>query len=67
LTKTGIDYYSKIFTVLNETIRIMAEIDKVIDAHGGRPAHLRPRQRSRPQRQQAKISQVDRCGGVCTI
>jgi hypothetical protein len=29
--------YQKIVVVLNETIRLMQEIDKVIEAHGGWP------------------------------
>jgi len=32
-----IDHYQKVIVALNETIRLMAEIDKVIDAHGGWP------------------------------
>jgi hypothetical protein len=30
-------HYQKIVVAISETIRIMAEIDKVIDAHGGWP------------------------------
>jgi predicted helicase len=37
LTAEDIDHYQKIVVALSETIRIMAEIDKVIDAHGGWP------------------------------
>ncbi len=37
LTKDDIEHYQKIVVALNETIRIMAEIDKVIDRHGGWP------------------------------
>ncbi len=37
LSKEDIDHYQKIVVALNETIRIMAEIDEVIDAHGGWP------------------------------
>ena len=37
LTPDDIDPYQKIVIALNETIRIMAEIDEVIDAHGGWP------------------------------
>lgn len=29
--------YQRVVVALNETIRLMAEIDSVIDAHGGRP------------------------------
>jgi len=31
-------HYQRVVVALNETIRLMAEIDKVIDAHGGWPA-----------------------------
>lgn len=37
LSDEDIDHYEKIVVALNETIRIMKEIDKVIDAHGGWP------------------------------
>ena len=37
LTKGDIEHYQKIVVVLSETIRLMAEIDKVIDEHGGWP------------------------------
>jgi len=37
LAKADIEHYQKIVVALRETIRIMAEIDKVIDAHGGWP------------------------------
>jgi predicted helicase len=37
LSKDDINHYQKIIVALSETIRIMAEIDKVIDAHGGWP------------------------------
>jgi hypothetical protein len=37
LTYRDTQHYQKIVFALNETIRIMAEIDKVIDAHGGWP------------------------------
>ncbi len=37
LTEEDIDHYQKIVVALSETIRIMAEIDKVIDQHGGWP------------------------------
>ena len=32
-----IAHYQKVVVALNETIRIMAEIDEVIEAHGGWP------------------------------
>ena len=37
LTNEDLDHYKKIIVALSETIRIMTEIDKVIDAHGGWP------------------------------
>ena len=37
LSADDIAHYQKIVVAISETIRIMAEIDKVIDAHGGWP------------------------------
>ena len=37
LSNEDIAHYQKIVVALNETIRIMAEIDEVIEAHGGWP------------------------------
>jgi hypothetical protein len=37
LTKDDITHYHKIVVALSETIRLMAEIDRTIDAHGGWP------------------------------
>ncbi len=37
LSEDDINHYHRIVVALSETIRIMAEIDKVIDAHGGWP------------------------------
>ena len=37
LSKDDIAHYQKIVVALSETIRIMAEIDEVIEAHGGWP------------------------------
>ncbi len=37
LSKADIEHYQKIIVAISETIRIMAEIDKVIDQHGGWP------------------------------
>ena len=37
LTDKDINHYQKIVVALSETIRIMEEIDKVIEAHGGWP------------------------------
>jgi len=38
LTKEDIEHYRKIVVAISETIRLMAEIDKVIDEHGGWPS-----------------------------
>ena len=37
LTKEDIEHYQKIVAAISETIRIMKEIDEVIDKHGGWP------------------------------
>ena len=37
LSKDDIEHYQKIVVALNETIRIMGEIDRVIEEHGGWP------------------------------
>ena len=37
LSKADIDHYQKIVVALNETIRLMKEIDEVIEKHGGWP------------------------------
>ena len=37
LSKDDIAHYQKIVVALSETIRLMAEIDYVIDQHGGWP------------------------------
>ncbi|MEW6734813.1 MAG: type ISP restriction/modification enzyme [Acidobacteriota bacterium] len=37
LSKEDIEHYQKIIVALNETIRIMKEIDEVIEKHGGWP------------------------------
>ena len=37
LTKDDLAHYHKIVVALSETIRLMAEIDKVIEKHGGWP------------------------------
>ncbi len=38
LSDEDIDHYQRVVVALNETIRIMGEIDGVIEAHGGWPA-----------------------------
>ena len=42
LSDEDIAHYQRIVVALNETIRIMAEIDKVIENHGGWPAAFEP-------------------------
>ena len=37
LTEEDIEHYQKIVVAISETIRIMGEIDKVIETHGGWP------------------------------
>jgi len=37
LTKDDLTHYQKIVVPLSETIRLMAEIDAVIETHGGWP------------------------------
>jgi hypothetical protein len=37
LTDEDIDHYQKIIVALSETIRLMGEIDEVIEQHGGWP------------------------------
>lgn len=44
LSQDDINHYHKIVVALSETIRLMAEIDKVINQHGGWPAAFQPRQ-----------------------
>lgn len=42
LTKDDLTHYQKIVVALAETIRLMAEIDNVIDRHGGWPTAFQP-------------------------
>ena len=37
LSKDDLTHYRKVVVALSETIRLMAEIDRVIEAHGGWP------------------------------
>lgn len=37
LSKVDIEHYHRIVVALNETLRLMAEVDKVIEVHGGWP------------------------------
>ena len=41
LSDEDVAHYQRIVVALNETIRIMAEIDEVIEAHGGWPDAFR--------------------------
>jgi predicted helicase len=43
LSKDDIAHYQKIVVALSETIRLMKEIDEVIEKHGGWPAAFAPR------------------------
>jgi hypothetical protein len=60
LSKEDIDHYQKIVVALNETICLMAEIDKVIDAHGGWPAAFEPRKKDaeNEKRQAPNVSEI---------
>ena len=43
LSDEDIRHYEKVVVALNETIRVMAEIDEVIESHGGWPTAFEPR------------------------
>ncbi len=45
LSADDINHYHRIIVALNETISIMAEIDQVIEAHGGWPGAFQDRQK----------------------
>ena len=45
LSADDITHYHRIVVALHETIRLMAEIDKTIDAHGGWPGALQGKDR----------------------
>lgn len=47
LSKEDLTHYQKIVVALHETIRLMAEIDKLIDKHGGRPGAFAHRKQER--------------------
>jgi Type ISP C-terminal specificity domain len=51
LSKDDIEHYQKIVVAIGETIRIMAEIDKVIDAHGGWPGAFVTREQAEKPRE----------------
>ena len=57
LSDEDIAHYQKIVVALNETIRIMAEIDEVIEVHGGWPARV-PHQRRRPAEEKPALLKV---------
>ena len=42
LTDNDIDHYQKIVVAISETIRVMSEIDDVIESHGGWPGAFAP-------------------------
>ena len=42
LSKDDLTHYQRVVVALNETIRLMAEIDKLIDTHGGWPGAFAP-------------------------
>lgn len=42
LSDEDIAHYQKIVVALKETVRLMAEIDNVIEAHGGWPGAFAP-------------------------
>jgi len=42
LTADDLVHYHRIVVALHETIRVMAEIDRVIDAHSGWPGAFTP-------------------------
>ena len=48
LSDEDVAHYQKIVVALNETIRIMAEIDEVIGKHGGWPGAFQASQPSNP-------------------
>ena len=47
LTKEDIAHYHKIVIALTETIRLMAEIDEVIEAHGGWPGAFQTEEKAK--------------------
>ena len=61
LTAEDVVHYQKIIVALNETVRIMAEIDEIIEAHGGWPdAFQATSYASRKPRTLAKVAESSR-------
>ncbi len=56
LTKEDLAHYQKIVVALHETIRLMAEIDRVIESHGGWPAAFASTQPSASTAQPGSLS-----------
>jgi hypothetical protein len=60
LTKDDIAHYHKIVIALSETIRLMAEIDEVIEKHGGWPGAFSTSKQTAPDAQgRAEANQND--------
>ena len=65
LTAEDVVHYQKIIVALNETVRIMAEIDEIIEAHGGWPNAFRATSyASRKPRTLAKVADSSRPYGA---
>ncbi len=67
LSADDITHYHRIVVALHETLRLMAEIDKTIDAHGGRPAafNTEPRSVAQTSHPLGRLGPlVPRCGGT---
>lgn len=55
LSDEDIAHYQKVVVALNETIRLMAEIDEVIDVYGGWPGAFEARPDARPTGEAAEV------------
>ena len=65
ITAEDVVHYQKIIVALNETVRIMAEIDEIIEAHGGWPdAFQATSYASRKPRTLAKVAESSRPYGA---
>jgi hypothetical protein len=51
LSKDDIEHYQKIIVALSETIRIMKEVDEIIDQHGGWPGAFQTEASDAPEEQ----------------
>jgi len=56
LSPDDITHYHRIVVALHETIRLMAEIDRTIDAHGGWPAAF---QSAKPKDNKISVAAAD--------